>query len=284
MCLRRYHAVDDGGDNPLTLEDAPPKALGGKPVVLTCKKCNNIAGSKIDVHLVERLREIDDRQFLPGTEVKVKIKVGDETFRATISVDEKGTPSVHHSEKNNHPKKLAEAMKQLTKGSVINPEFFSRVIPENLEYALLKTGYILAFQKLGYSLMLDPCFDVVRQQLQDPETPIYPTGFWLTYTVTLPEGIFISTAKGEECLVAIFVVDTGKTKHQFLVILPLPVRPLDEVIANINAKREATGQFALELYPYEQKIETYTTSLENIKLMRKWIADRAPGWKGEVSA
>src|ERR1700709_1449395 len=105
--------------------------------------------------------------------------------------------------------------------------------------------------------MLDPCFDVVRQQLQDPENPIYPTGFWLTYDVALPEGVFISTGKGEEYLVSIFVVDTGKTKHKFLVILPLPVRPLEEVIANINAKREATGHFALSLYPDVQKIETY---------------------------
>ena len=38
-------------ENPLTIEDIPPKKLNGKPLLLTCKKCNNINGSIYDSEL-----------------------------------------------------------------------------------------------------------------------------------------------------------------------------------------------------------------------------------------
>jgi hypothetical protein len=34
----------------LSREDVPPKALGGKKIVLTCAPCNNRAGHEIDWH------------------------------------------------------------------------------------------------------------------------------------------------------------------------------------------------------------------------------------------
>ncbi len=280
ICLTRYSTVEEHPDNPLTLEDAPPKSLGGKPVVLTCKKCNNTAGYKIDVHLVNRLRELDDQQFLPGTDLPVTIKIDDETFRAKIQVDEKGTMSVLHSNKNNHPEKLQEAMKNVTKGMRISPEFIkTKVIPENLEYALLKTGYILAFAKYGYSLMLDPCYDIVREQLLNPEMQLFPVGFWLSPREEVPQGVFMITDKGYESIVIIFFADTGKTKHNFVVILPLPIRPIQAVITAINYKMEQTGQFGFNLYPKEQVLEQFLLDLGNIKAMRLWIAERTSGWK-----
>jgi len=279
ICQSRYTSVEDP-DNPLTLEDAPPKSLGGKPVVLTCKNCNNTAGYKIDAHLVERLREIDDQKFLPGTDVAVTIKLGDETFRANINVDEKGIMSVLHSNKNNHPEKLKAAMEKLHKGERINADFLkSRVIPENLEYALLKTAYILAFQKYGYSLMLDPCFDIVREQLQHPEAAIYPSGFWFSPSKDqVRPGVFMVTDKGLESMMVIFSVHTGKTEHIFVVILPLPIRHVAEVISKINGLYEQTHQFVFTLYPDVQKLDQFLTDLPNIKAMRDWIAKRTPNW------
>lgn len=54
MCVYMPSELEDS-ENPLTLEDAPPKSLGGKAHVLTCKECNNKAGQKIDYHLTERM-------------------------------------------------------------------------------------------------------------------------------------------------------------------------------------------------------------------------------------
>lgn len=281
MCLAEFPSPNEG-DNPLTLEDAPPKSLGGKAHVLTCKKCNNTAGSKIDFHLAERLNEIDSKKFLPGTELKVKIKIGAETFRATLSVDERGTMTVHHSNKNNHPEKLAEAMAEVKAGMTLNPEFFlSRVIPENLEYALLKTGYLIAFRKYGYSFLLDHCFDTVRQQLQDPETPVYPSGFWFYLPETVPLGAFFIMDKGYESLFVVFSVTTGKSTHRFGTVLPLPVRPIEQVIERITEKFQEEKEFPVTLYPLEQDTADYLTNLENIKAAVKWIYERKAAAKAE---
>src|SRR5690606_35367754 len=79
ICLRPHKHINS--DTPLTLEDAPPKALGGSVNTLTCKSCNNTAGHKIDFHLTERLREIDSGKFIPGTETPIKVNIDGETFQ-----------------------------------------------------------------------------------------------------------------------------------------------------------------------------------------------------------
>src|SRR5262245_34192686 len=39
---------EDAKTGLLTAEDVPPASLGGSPLVLTCKPCNNAAGTRID--------------------------------------------------------------------------------------------------------------------------------------------------------------------------------------------------------------------------------------------
>lgn len=132
ICLRPHKDINS--DTPLTLEDAPPKSLGGSANTLTCKSCNNTAGHKIDFHLTERLREIDSGKFIPGTETPIKVNIDGETFQGKIIVEEDGTLKMYHSKKNNHPIKLEKTMTELKGGKIINMDFLkSRVIPENLE-------------------------------------------------------------------------------------------------------------------------------------------------------
>ena len=38
----------------LTLEHVPPKSMGGKEIILTCKACNNEAGSNIDLNIANQ--------------------------------------------------------------------------------------------------------------------------------------------------------------------------------------------------------------------------------------
>ena len=61
-CMGRYgrEALSNGL---LTYEDVPPKSVGGRPLVLTCKSCNNTAGSRLDAQA--RLRE-EQLDFLAG--------------------------------------------------------------------------------------------------------------------------------------------------------------------------------------------------------------------------
>ena len=45
LCLNAYPI----GSTELTLEHVPPKSVGGKPILITCKACNNKCGADIDV-------------------------------------------------------------------------------------------------------------------------------------------------------------------------------------------------------------------------------------------
>lgn len=275
ICLRPHK--DLNSDDPLTLEDAPPKSLGGSANTLTCKTCNNTAGHKIDFHLTERLREIDSCKFIPGTETPIKVNIDGETFQGKITVEEDGSMKMYHSKKNNHPAKLEKTMTELKGGKIINMDFLkSRVIPENLEYALLKTGYLMMFERFGYSLLLDNCFDIVRQQLIKPEERVYPEGFWFSppYSKSMT-GVYFICDKGLECFVAMFNLDTGNTERMFATLLPLPLNPISEVITNLNDKfRNEGSQISLTLYPLEQDNLKYLYDIPNLKAMYDWIEKR----------
>ena len=275
ICLKHHESINS--NDPLILEDAPPKSLGGSANTLTCKSCNNTCGHKIDFHLTERLREIESAQLKPNTETKVKVKIDNQAFQGTLKVEEDGTLKMYHSHKNNHSVKLDETMETIEDGETINLEFLkSRVIPENLEYALLKTGYLLAFEKFGYSLIFDDCFAIVRDQLLNPETRIYPTGFWFSppYPKEL-SGVYFICDKGIESLIAIFNLDTGLSERMFGTILPLSVIPVEEVIVNLHKKFGEARNTELTLYPLDNDEADYLFDLENIQAMHEWIAERA---------
>lgn len=268
LCLKPHK--DLNSVDPLTLEDAPPKSLGGKPNTLTCKSCNNTAGTKIDFHLSERLKELDEAKFLPNSSIRVQVQIDYETFQGTLNVDENGKASMYYSNKNNNPKLLAEKVEKIP-GSKISIEFLkSKVIPENLEYALLKTGYLLVFEKFGYSLIFNKCYDIIREQLQNPDIRIYPTGFWISppYPKKM-SGVYFVCDKGLECLLVLFTVNTGKSERMFGTFLPLPNTEIDKVLKKLAEKFKEENQFELELYP-EKKLD-YQFDLRNIKAMYSWI-------------
>ncbi len=183
VCLRQFNEgdIEESSPNMLTIEHAPPRASGGKGVALTCKQCNSIAGGEIDFHLTERIQEAERRNLLPNTSVRVKVTSGDLSVQGDISVGKDGVMTMRHSEKVNNPKKLLSFVDRVgpTSNSFISIDFGRiRTDAHRMQIGLLKTAYILAFSKLGYSFLLDGVYDIVRRQLLNPDAVIYPEGFW----------------------------------------------------------------------------------------------------------
>jgi hypothetical protein len=272
LCLNNFTL--ENTENPLTLEDAPPKSLGGRADVLTCKKCNNTCGYKIDAHLTNGLKQLDSHSFIPGTKSKVRVKIGNETYQGELLVEKDGTLKMLHSNKNNHPKKLDNTMNTLGDEDIVDMQFIqSNVIPEHMDYALLKTGYLLTFKKFGYALILDDCFNVVREQLLNPEQQIYPSGFW--FTPPYPSGVYFVCNEGLESLMAVFELKTEFTRRVYTTLLPLPIRSINEVIKSLHEKSKQEKKFSLELYPSEQGGNEYLVDSANIKAMIDWINQRS---------
>jgi len=253
ICLNQF-SVDDldvTKGNHLTLEDAPPYSLGGTANTLTCKKCNNESGHKIDFHLVEFLNEQEIRNFSPNTEAKVTLEHKGEKVHGLLKVDNEGVITVTHLLKNNNPEKLENYVDNTGKDD--KPILFfksSRVEVKKVEVALLKSAYILAFEHYGYAMILSKAFDVVRQQILNPDEEIYPNGFWSKQSSynEQSKGVHFITSKNLEGIMSIFMLQTKNgTKSGYGVYLPVSIHNYQEVIENMR-KLGAGDVVAFESY------------------------------------
>jgi hypothetical protein len=85
LCLKPHgRAQLDAGL--LTREDVPPRWAGGRPLLLTCKPCNDRAGSELDGQAAHREAQHD---FLanraPDRALPAEFTVGDVTTRGTCA-------------------------------------------------------------------------------------------------------------------------------------------------------------------------------------------------------
>ncbi|WP_375560207.1 hypothetical protein ACE193_21245 [Bernardetia sp. OM2101] len=252
ICLVQFSRDDLNTEieNFLTLEDAPQKSLGGKANTLTCKKCNNTCGAEIDFHLVEGVHKQDRKHFLPNTTGRVKFSISKgEQVQGEYSVNDAGVITVEHSTKNNNPAKLSYHIDNIRKDSIVILEHkASKVDEKKLEVALLKTAYILAFEKFGYSIILDECFDIVREQLLKPNNEIYPEGFWTRQEVFTEkhEGLHLIKINEGVGLFCVFPLKTQSSTKRFGVYLPLPKEDTEKTIKTLKNMQKDSP---LTLYP-----------------------------------
>jgi transcription elongation factor Elf1 len=159
ICTEQFseNALNQNLKNPLTLEDAPPKSLGGKANILTCKSCNNTCGQKIDFHLTERMRELDHLNFLPNTEFNAKFEQNGRIIQGTIKIGSDGTIQALHKNKTNNPINLSTYIKSISKERKIKLNFLEpKSDPFKVQLALLKIGFLMTFSQYGYAFILSP--------------------------------------------------------------------------------------------------------------------------------
>lgn len=241
ICCNQFSEadLDTSKKSYLTLEDAPPKSLGGRANTLSCNKCNNEFGHDVDFHLAERLNELDIHNFLPNTGSKVTMTHNGIRVQGVVNVDANGEITITHIEKVNNPKELKEYVSKTGKDDIADLVFpASRVDFRKFEIALLKTAYILAFEQYGYPLILSKAFDIVREQLNKPNEDIYPIGFWTKQSVfnTSNSGVHLITTPGFEGFQAIFVLKTKSAEAGYGVYLPVSEKTLNEVIEKLKVQ------------------------------------------------
>ena len=273
ICLNKYDKIE--GKNPLTLEDAPQKSVGGTTNTLTCKKWNNEAGFKIDHHLVNRLTDLDNSKFLPNTEVAIKTEIDGKLYNATLKIDEKGVMTVFHSKKNNNPRLLEDKISELKKDKIVDFNFIrKKVIPDNLDYAVLKTAYILLFQYTGYKIILTDEYDVIREQILKPEKRLISKNFYFfSEKPFMNEGVHFICEKGLEIALVVFTTKTNKSSRNFCVFLPMPNKNYENTLEKIFEIKRKTGEVRLSAFPENIKNVDYTEDLERIQRLDNWFSE-----------
>ena len=95
--------LDSNLKNFLTLEDIPPKSLGGKPRALTCKDCNSTSGHELDVHLLNNLLDIDVNSFLPNSKSNAIFELSGNKVNGTIEIEEDGKMNLNLQTNRSNP-------------------------------------------------------------------------------------------------------------------------------------------------------------------------------------
>ena len=187
LCTNGY-GRDALDDKTLTLEHAPPESLGGRPVCLTCKPCNNDAGRGVDAHMKRR---DNVHRMMAGTM---------DDFRPIIA--NVGAASVHANFYNgpggillfgvpraNPPASNETLQAELARAIEATQNFRFGVTAHRDEFdnwlatiGWLRSAYLIAFAVFGYAYIFQNRLRAVRDQLAAPEAKIIHT-----FSIYLPQ-------------------------------------------------------------------------------------------------
>lgn len=211
MCLTVFEedGLSQSQEQCLTLEDIPPKKLGGKPLILTCNKCNNQSGTKYDSQLLNQTKALNFISKKEGGQKEVVIQINDKSKVKGIATNlpnnalglkiiNKTNPmaqdDINHLFENWNSGKF----KLDIKGG--NPKLFN--------IAKLRIAYLLAFSKFGFGYIMNQQTQLIREQLQNPKEKIL-------------DHLGIVKLNFREDISGVFVVNEPKDLVGFLVIFDL---------------------------------------------------------------
>lgn len=172
-------SIAPGAKDKLTAEDVPLRSMGGRPLVLTCERCNTKAGRTIDVAAVEVERGL---AFHAGTgALDGFIRIGSNATPATIAL-QPGTALVTLK----HRSPVAAAIMRELEAGTVQPIYLTgslRAPSDPLALiSYLKSAYLATFALFGYHYAFSVGLELVRRQIQEPHVKHIPL-----FCVRLPE-------------------------------------------------------------------------------------------------
>ncbi len=170
LCLGFFTRENlDAGE--LTDEHVPPESVGGNPLVLTCRSCNQASGSLLDKFVAdeEKLRTFGK----PYSVGPIPGSVAIEGIRNNGSIRFDGGKFVMLGDPGqNNPATLAahtEALERLSSGSSLELRFRVRASPRLAAIGWMRSAYLAAFAVYGYRYVLQPAFEPLRETIANPE-------------------------------------------------------------------------------------------------------------------
>lgn len=172
----------------LTLEHAPPSSMGGKEIILTCYKCNNTAGSKIDAQVANQQNQLRlikgfaERSFSQNE--RLRLQVEDVKLNVELSESESDDDSGKLNFKIlgdiNNPEHIKQMREHAREAANAGKEYkfnIQTVGRYNFHKPLsdighLKTAFLICTAALGYAFAASANFSDIRQQIQSSSQQI----------------------------------------------------------------------------------------------------------------
>lgn len=162
ICLTPF-TVDALGDGRLSSEHVPPESAGGHELVLTCKRCNNSAGTKLDADAA--VKELV-RSAMAGTREhreRVRAAIGDLRVNAEVHLSG-GRYSLVVPRHVNKPG-TADKLKTIAQPGRSMTVEYRRFSELGAKISWFRAGYLALFAVAGYAFALDPAMELVRNQI-----------------------------------------------------------------------------------------------------------------------
>lgn len=153
----------------LTAEHVPPETQGGKPLVLTCKTCNDEAGRSLDSHAWNKERVLAALRGEPTDGISIQLGADDQLLNAVFSVRD-GIHFIDIAERHNRrgaTRAFADSVTGTRKPLRLT---FHRDRFDDLraKVSWLRAAYLTLFAIFGYSVACARSTVTVREQIADP--------------------------------------------------------------------------------------------------------------------
>ena len=184
ICLAPFN-VDALADGRLSSEHVPPESVGGRELVLTCKRCNNVAGTKLDADAAVKESV---RSAMAGTREhreRVKAAIGDLSVNAEVQLYG-GRYSLVVPRHVNKPGTADNLKAVVRPGSSMTVQY-RRFSELGAKISWFRAGYLALFAVAGYAFALDPAMDIVRRQILECDERRM-----VTFTSEVPDDIALS--------------------------------------------------------------------------------------------
>jgi HNH endonuclease len=187
ICLKPL-TVAALAEGQLSSEHVPPECVGGRDLVLTCRRCNNQAGTKLDADAA--IKESVRSAMTGAREHRERVKARIENLRVNAEVQfSDGKYSLVVPPQINKPG-TADSLREVVRpGSSMRVEY-RRFSELGAKISWFRAGYLALFAVAGYALAMDPAMEIVRRQiLECDERRI------VTFTSEVPQDIPLSVRR-----------------------------------------------------------------------------------------
>lgn len=170
----------------LTAEHVPPQSFGGRELLLTCKKCNNDAGTLLDAHARRKEDLVEVMIRPPSKPLKVRVEHRGRKLNARLVASETGW-ELKVVQRANDPKAVTafQGSGPPKAGEPINVDFVGNRFAElGAKMSWFRSGFLALFAAFGYRFSFDPALAIVKRQILSPESRLI-----YSFTIEIPRSL-----------------------------------------------------------------------------------------------
>lgn len=182
ICAKAF-PVTTATTNELTREHVPPRAVGGREIILTCRPCNNRAGSTVDAAAAKRAQLKGLSDLISGKRedgvFPIVFTAPDGTeLNARVSRDQSGL-KFRIPQTVNNPQKILQSEEKSKELMSLNGGLTFRVRSEfrfsgrSAKISHLRSAFLVATAKFGYTFAFSKSLEDVRRQILQPDKEIF---------------------------------------------------------------------------------------------------------------